>query len=245
MELELGKQNTIDSINENSEIGENRKSNGKSNSFAGKAGAFGFALGAAHSLASNGWNFGATVDAVAEEVGATWNQFRQDAKQYGLQTATMNQIGDALIGEDNRIKGNQLQAQGNNMGAAANTVLGFIDNTIGMGSMAMNMGASAVQSNLSGNTTYAQAFAQNQQSWAGGTSFADMVASSNVSSAASQALAGNYTAPAPSTFDTSVATSERHVTETVNAQKEAQTTSNEVIDTLDQLPTRIAEAMKK
>jgi hypothetical protein len=237
-ELELGKQNTIDSIN-SSDIDK------KSNSFGAKAGLLGFGAGVLHSLASNGWNFGATADAVAGEVGASWNQFRQDVKQHGVIQATGNQIGDALVGENARVQANQAFASGNTMQGYLIAGAGLVDNAIGLGSQVMNMSASAVQSNLPGNTTYAQAFAQNQQSWAGGTSFADMVASSNVSSAASQALAGSYTAPAPSTFDTSVATGERHVTETVNAQKEAQTTSNEMIDTLEQGFNKIAEVLKK
>lgn len=185
-ELETGKRKLEGDLLSDSDNSRDKKS-----SFSTKGGLAGFFVAAGHSFAMNNWDVGKTVDQIGDEMKATFNQFSGDAKKDGYWTATFNQLGDAFMGEDTRMKVRAMESRGDNTGAFITAAAGTVDNVVQTGAQIGNMSASAVHSTLSPNTSYSQAFAANSQQIAAIPSLADAVATSSISSSAATALQQN------------------------------------------------------
>lgn len=205
--------------------------NSNNKSFLGKAGLLGFVAGTIHEVSMNGGNVGATMDAIGHEVGSTWQQFKSDVSNHGLFRATTNQIGDAFVGEQNRIAANTLFNSGNSMQGYAIAGAGIVDNAIGLGANILNMGASAAES-LNSNISYSQAFSQNSQGWASGSNFANAISSSYTSAPAANAIM-SVDNPLISNIEKGMS----HDIQSAQVNKEAN------IELVDQL-TQLTDAMK-
>jgi len=209
---------------------------GGKKSLMGKGGLYGFAAAVAHQLAMNNGDFGATMTAIGQEVGSTWNQFKNDVSSHGIFQATGNQIGDAIIGENARMQVTNAFSQGNTAQAFGITAGGIADNVTGFVGGVANMGVSGFQA-ITSNVSYAQSFNQNAQSWAEGTDLAGTIASSNISSPTANALFSNGN----TTIDNPVVSNiERGISQ--DAQY-AQSSKEANIELIDQM-TVLADALK-
>jgi hypothetical protein len=131
--------NHNDSLNNNESISKNNiHGNSNSKSFMGKGGILGFGAGLAHQFGMTGGDIGANMSFIGQEVGATWNQFKNDVSNHGIIQATGNQIGDVIAGESARIEANKAFAAGNTMQGYSIAGAGVIDNVVGLASGIVN-----------------------------------------------------------------------------------------------------------